>query len=241
MCRTPRDDRRRRPGSARRRCGGGGRGDVFFYPDAISGYFSGFLVDAPGAVFWLFASQMSESLIRIDASDLLRRASLIGKASKNLDKVIAQSLNEGGDKVRTDVRRALQKQSGARAYKVITERTRSVRAYEGFLRYTIIGNPKTTNIKDFKASLKRGAGGGVSASPWGIGRQFARSFSLGGSDPSKFRIRTTNARFPIRKPHGPNIAKEMLTGNVPTVFILSVSAQIGPVMFKRIQRALGLS
>ena len=76
--------------------------------------------------------------ISIDASDLRRLIRQLDQMQAKLPQAIARGLNEGGDKVRTQTQRALQKQTGLTRYASVTKRVRTARAFPGGMNYSII-------------------------------------------------------------------------------------------------------
>ena len=70
--------------------------------------------------------------ISIDSSDLKRLERDLERIQAQLPQAIARGLNEGGDKVRTQVQRALQKQTSLVKYSSVTSRVRTVRAFAGW-------------------------------------------------------------------------------------------------------------
>jgi hypothetical protein len=78
-------------------------------------------------------------------------------------------VNEGGDKVRTQVQRALQKQTSLVRYASVTKRVRTTRAFPGALSYSIVvaGKPPT-KPPEFRTRVTTGRGGGVTIWMWGV-------------------------------------------------------------------------
>jgi hypothetical protein len=178
--------------------------------------------------------------VQIDASQLLLTAKRFRGAPIGVRQAIREGLNQGGDKTATDVRKALWKQTGAKAYRIILQHTRTIRAVEGAgdYHYTIVASGKGLPLTDFRAIVRGGSGGAVIGYPWGVAHRFQRSFSLDGSVAGA-RVRTTSKRFPIRRIYGPSIAKEAMQGAVPSVFLLSAQAQVPPIILARLARVLG--
>lgn len=150
---------------------------------------------------------------------------------------------EGGMKVQTDLRRNLGRIMGVK-YGIMTKVVTS--SYQGGGRFVMyVRSPydmklygPTLPITLFGA---RGGGGGVSAAPWGRSRTFKRSFvvtkTANASLVLPFRARLGQDRRPVRRIFGPNPAKELLKAPMPLVFQMSVRAQVGPVIEKRLARA----
>jgi len=67
--------------------------------------------------------------INVDASSLHKLSAEIARLRTRIPVAIAQGLNEGGDKVRTQVRRAMQEQTGLLRLKSITSRSSTARAF----------------------------------------------------------------------------------------------------------------
>ena len=193
--------------------------------------------------------------LHVDIAPLLALATRLRGADNKIATAIRQGLNEGGDLVRTDVRRALQKVTGLRTYRSVTSRTRSTKATEGSLRYTIIGSGKGIPIREFTTKGTLGPGGGVTSNPWATLHMFKRSFVGTGRIAGQFRARLPGPKVErtisggkrgtrkvkvsaIRALYGPSIPKEMLQGPVPGLFLISTGAQVPPAIIKRMSRAL---
>ena len=168
------------------------------------------------------------------------------KLAASIPVAIARGLNEGGDKVRTQVQRSLWKQTGAKKYASITSRVRTARAFgasapksgigpvgSGSLSYSIIvaGKP-TMKIDEFSWSE---TGHGIEAMTWAVRHDFQRSFLLHG----KFKARLGKGRFPIRTLYGPNLAKELTKGATPAVFLFAAREFVPPAIMKHIAKAVG--
>ena len=185
------------------------------------------------------------------SSDLERMAKGLEAQQGKVRRAIAQGLNEGGDKVRTQVRRTMREQTGLLRLNSVTRRERGLRAFAtgpeaksgvgpprpGGLSYTIIyvGKPPT-KPDEFRKSVTTGPGGGVTVWMWAVAHKFKRSFQ------QKFkgglRMRTTGPRLPIRSFDGPNLAKEAVKGQVATTFLEGAATIVPPIIEKRLARAL---
>lgn len=143
---------------------------------------------------------------------------------------LREGLYEGGDKVRTRVRRALRVQTNVSKAASVNSRVNSRRAG---MTYIIVGEGKGLPITDFPHS----APGNVEASPWGVVHRFKRSFVKPGS--GAFVARLTSKRFPLRKLFGPSIAKEIVKDGALDAFHAGVAADIVPAIEKRLARLLG--
>jgi hypothetical protein len=174
------------------------------------------------------------------------------KLERELPRAIAQGLNEGGDKVRTQVQKSLQRQTGLVKYESVTSRVGTRRAFDGAprsgigpvavgsLAYEIIvrGKP-STKPSEFKYSVKKGPGGGVTVWVWNVPHKFQRSFALFGKAAEGLRARTGETRFPIRSFDGPNLAKEAVEGETAETFEKGAATLVMPMIEKRIGRILG--
>jgi hypothetical protein len=166
-------------------------------------------------------------------------------------RAIAQGLNEGGDKVRTQVRKAMREQTGLIRLNSVTKREGNIRAFAtglapksgvgpsrgASLEYAIIyrGKPNT-KPDEFKKAVAKGPGGGVTVWMWNVAHKFKRSFQ------QKFkgglRMRRRDPRLPIRAFDGPNLAKEAVKDQVAATFLAQSAALVPPMIEKRLARAL---
>jgi hypothetical protein len=179
-------------------------------------------------------------IVTVDATQLLAVASRLKGYSDRMPKVLADGLNEGGDKVRTRFQKTLQKQTGAIKYKTITEAVRTLRATPGAsASYTLRIAGKGLPIKAFKVTAKRGPGGGVVAFPWDVEHKFKRSFVLGSGDGRAFKARTTSKRFPVRSLYGPSLPKEAIKGEAAAAWLAGAAELVPPIILKRMGRAFG--
>jgi hypothetical protein len=175
--------------------------------------------------------------IQIDSSDLKRLIRQLDRVQAKLPQAIARGVNEGGDKVRTQVQRALQQQTSLVRYGSVTKRTRTARAFPGALSYSIVvaGKPPTKPA-EFRTRVTMGKGGGVTIWMWGVAHKFKRSFQqkLKGG----LRMRLDSARLPIRGFDGPNLAKEAVKDRAAKAFFDTTAAVVAPIVEKHMQRAL---
>jgi hypothetical protein len=175
--------------------------------------------------------------ISIDASDLRRLIRQLDQMQAKLPQAIARGLNEGGDKVRTQTQRALQKQAGLTRYASVTKRTRTARAFLGGLNYSIIVSGKpATRPAEFRTRVTTGPGGGVTIWMWGVAHKFKRSFQqkLKGG----LCMRLDAARLPVRGFDGPNLAKEAVKDQTAQAFFRTTAAVVAPIVEKHLMRAL---
>lgn len=127
------------------------------------------------------------------ASDRLSGAALTELAS--------ESLRRGGEKTRTQWRRAIREQGAWKTQGSVNSRTRSYR--DGPFAYTLEARGKGEPIIYYKGLgvTSKGVRSGV----WNASRVFQRSFLNGG-----YRARLTKDRFPVRTLKGPSVAKEAI-------------------------------
>lgn len=147
---------------------------------------------------------------------------------------IARGLNAGGEKVRTRVQRELKEQTGVKAYRSITSRVRTARAFAGGLAYQIIVTGKGIPVEEFPVAV---TAKGVDAKTWGVDHLFKRSFRE--KDRGGLRARTTSSRFPIRRLYGPSLPKELGKGSTPGAFYVAVSEFVGPAILRNLARVAG--
>ena len=117
---------------------------------------------------------------------------------------MSRALNHEGDKGRTQVKRALVKQTGIK-YGAVDKAMATIRATPATLTYRLKARGNETNIAWFGGAQRQK---GVSAAPWNKRRIFAHSFIV-----PKFGrafIRTSKKRLPIRWLYGPNLARELV-------------------------------
>jgi hypothetical protein len=173
-------------------------------------------------------------LFKVDTSGLQKMARDLEAARAKIPRALAQGLNQGGDKVRTQVQRALKEQTNVKLYKSITSRVRTVRAFPGRLCYEIVATGKGIPIREFPVQV---TGRGVDAEPWGVEHLFKRSFRekyIGG-----LMSRIGKERKPIRLLRGPSLPKELVKGETPVVFDEAAQSFVPPALAKAIARAIG--
>ena len=202
--------------------------------------------------------------LSIDSSDLKKLQRTLERMQAKLPQAIARGLNEGGDKVRTQVQRALQRQTGLVRYGSVTERTRTARAYttgtaaksgigpprSASLSYSIIVSGKPTKPDEFHTRVTKGRGGGVTVWLWGVAHKFKRSFQSPWLAGGGLRMRTEAVRgapgprggmvprLPLRGFDGPNLAKEAVKDETAKAFFETTAAVVAPIVEKHMQRAL---
>lgn len=178
-------------------------------------------------------------------------------------RAMREGLQEGGNKVRTSVRKALKPQMGVLKYGTIVANTTGTIANAG-MNYIIRGTGKGLPIKEFKVSGKAGQGAlrwsakqhwklqertgsgrfgpikdvppEVTASPWSVSRTFKRSFV--GSGGYRAAIKD-GGRYKIRALYGPSVAKEIIKDASLAAFQSSVQVDVAPAIEKRLARIIG--
>jgi hypothetical protein len=175
--------------------------------------------------------------ISIDASDLRRLQRDLDRLQAKLPQAIARGLNEGGDRVRTQVQRTLQKQTGLVKHGSVTKRARTIRAFPGGLNYSIIVSGKpATKPTEFRTRVTTGKGGGVIIWMWGVAHKFKRSFQQ--LERGGLRMRLGAARLPVRGFDGPNLAKEAVKDQTAEAFFRTTGAVVAPIVEKHLMRVL---
>ena len=146
---------------------------------------------------------------------------------------LSRSLNHEGDKGRTQVKRALVKQTGIK-YGAVDKAIVTVRSTPATLTYTLKAGGDETNIASFGGVQRRK---GVSAAPWNKRRIFARSFIV----PRFGRafIRTSKNRLPIRPLYGPNLARELVKDSSAAAWqsgVANIVARVGHEISRMLPR-----
>ena len=171
--------------------------------------------------------------VTLDAA-VERFASRIAAFPAKARQAMAEGLNEGGDRERTQVRRALRHQTGVSKAGTITSHTDSRRASAGSLEYVIRGLGKGLPIRDFPVSA--GTHSPVVARPWGVAHKFERSFRT--SRKGLLRARRGASRFPIRALYGPSVAKEIVKDETAAEFTANAGPKVERAVIKRLGRLL---
>ena len=147
---------------------------------------------------------------------------------------MARGLNDAGDIVRTQVRRALKEQMGVTSYGIVVDATGSIPASPSGLVYKITGTGKGLPIKDFPVSAA--AGGPVTAEPWGVSHTFTRSFKT--TRQGRLLARRGSARLPVRALRGPSPAKERVKDQSLATFEAAVPGIVEPTVMRRLIRLM---
>ena len=147
---------------------------------------------------------------------------------------MARGLNDGGDIVRTQVRRALKEQMGVTSYGIVVDHTGAIPASPSGLVYKITGSGKGLPIKDFPVSAS--PGGPVTAMPWGVSHTFTRSFKT--TKAGRLLARRGASRLPVRSLRGPSPAKELVKAESLATFEAAVPAIVEPTIMRRLVRLM---
>lgn len=159
----------------------------------------------------------------VDLSALDRLANGFASAGDQAPHAIRRGLNRTGDKVRTQVKRALVAQTGLKAG-VINRAVKTRRASYGHLAYELRSRGGDVSLKFFAARETRR---GVSAAPHGQRQIFPGDFIKGGRFPNRVGLkmgghvfkRTGSGRTPIEKQKsGVIIPEEMVSGESERAF-----------------------
>jgi hypothetical protein len=162
-------------------------------------------------------------------------------AARALPVAIARGLNQGGDKALTQIKRALQQQTGLLRYGSVTQRVRTRRAFPGQLAYFIVGSSyPSTKPDEFRYKATTGPGGGVTVDFWGVPHRLARSFAFKGRTTgwAALKARKEAERFPIRGFDGPNIAKELIKDRSAAAFT-AAAPEVQAAILRNIAGLLG--
>lgn len=177
-------------------------------------------------------------------------------------RAMSEGLREGGDKVRTKVRKALKEQTNVKRYGAIVDRTKSFAAE---LEYTIRGSRKPLSIPEEiptrgragKGAIRwsrrrhwqlqaRQAGGRfgplpdvppeVTSRPWNVSHLFKRSFV--GEQGMRAAIPADGGKWRFRKLFGPNVAKEIVKDRSLATFQAAIKTDVLPPIEKRLARVM---
>ncbi|MGQ2968905.1 MAG: hypothetical protein ACT6RF_09170 [Allorhizobium sp.] len=191
-----------------------------------------------------------------DISGMQRLGNAMGRLDSHQRHLVLQrAVNHTGDKARTQVIRALAKQTGL-GYGVIKSAVRTGRAWgagadaqtfapgRGSLVYVMSSTGGDISLKFFKAreTLK-----GVTAAPFGKRKLFPRTFMKGGRFPNRKDAKRLNGhvyrplgkswRGPVEfQNSGVVIPEQMLQGATAEVFAKAVSEQLPPRVMHEINR-----
>ncbi len=169
--------------------------------------------------------------VRADFDAMGARLRAVGNQAPH---VIRRAINRVGDKTRTQVVRALARQTGAK-YGTIRRAMRYVRANYGRLDYRIVARGTFMPLSAFAARQTRA---GVSAAPWGKRQLFRGAFiaaSLGGGVyVREVKEGRRAGRLPIRQLYGPAIPRELLRDAVRETFERAAAAELVPAVEREV-------
>ena len=172
--------------------------------------------------------------VKFSGTSLSAWAEKIATLGAQADVEMARGLNDAGDIVRTQVRRAMKDQMGVLRYAIVVDATASIPASPGRLTYSITATGKGLPIVDFPVSAS--PGGPVTASPWGVAHTFTRSFKT--TRKGRLLARRTASRFPVRSLRGPSPAKELVKDASLATFEAAVPAIVEPTIMRRLVRLM---
>jgi hypothetical protein len=127
--------------------------------------------------------------------------------------VMMRALNHESDKGRTQVKRALVRQTGIK-YSQINKAVETIRATPASLEYVLKATGDETNLNLFNA---RQGKRGVSAAPWGKRQVFKHSFTVPAYG-NRVYVRTSDERGPLKPLYGPNFARELVKDETAATF-----------------------
>ncbi|TWD54532.1 hypothetical protein FB480_103444 [Agrobacterium vitis] len=186
--------------------------------------------------------------VSIKISGLDRQIKWVGGLTPKTKLAIRSGMSNGGDKVRTDVRKALQIVSGATKYASVVKRSQgfyapsSARGGAYVLRIGRGDGDNKSALPWLKADefKERVSKAGIIASPWAKPRLLKRSFAIKGRDDADaYRVRLPGQRK-TRRIYGPNLAKEFLTDIPAYVVTGSIKTRLVPEIGKRLDKAWGI-
>lgn len=156
----------------------------------------------------------AKTVIRTD-NDLInafaRTMGALGRRDASI--VFQRAMSRGGSKTNTAVKRALRKQTSAKA-RDVNAATQYVRPSRSNLQTKIIVRGGHMSLKQFGAKQ---FSYGVRAKVWGESKRFEGAFVVGKLGGHAF-VRETSKRFPIRKMYGPALPKEVLKDDAIETF-----------------------
>lgn len=170
----------------------------------------------------------------VDARAFDELAAKVAAIGRDVRPALARALNHTGDKARTQVIRALVKQTGAK-YGAVRKALTSRPATAGAPVYRIIAQGPYLSLKEFGA---RQTGAGVSAAPWGRRRVFAHTFIVPALGGHVFE-RKGKARLPLRKLWGPALPKELVKDQTKAAFETTVAVELPRRVAHEIEAVLG--
>jgi hypothetical protein len=173
-------------------------------------------------------------IFQIDTKSIERLTGRLVAAGKGIRPALARAINHTGAKARTQVLRALVKQTGAK-YAAVRKTIHSKPASVGTLIYRIVSSGAYMSLKEFGA---RQTSKGVSAAPWNKRRVFPHTFIVSSLGGHVFE-RKGASRLPIRKLWGPAIPKEMLKDLSKAAFETTVATELPGRVAHEVDAILG--
>jgi hypothetical protein len=172
--------------------------------------------------------------VKVDTSGFDKMATIFLATGRNIVPALSRAINHTGDKARTQVTRALVKQTGLK-YGRVKETIRTFPASFTRLLYRIVSRGGYVSLKEFGA---RQTSEGVSAAPWSRRRVFAHTFIVPSMGGHVFE-RTTSKRFPLRKLWGPAVPAELVKDASLKAFEATVNAELPARLDHEIGAILG--
>lgn len=155
---------------------------------------------------------------------------MLERAAKVSPQAVSMAINRTIERARTDVTRALVKQTGLR-FGAVRKATSLLRSSPATLTAEIRARGGYTSLKEFGARQTKK---GVSAAPWGRRQVFDHTFIVRRYGGHVYK-REGAARFPIQKLYGPAIPVEMVKGQSKAAFLRAVETELP----KRLDHELG--
>lgn len=215
--------------SGERRGKGFVQGHVLSPDGSITGRRSDMAARAGGA------SLLSSALgISVHWQGLSRIAQLLERAAQVSPEAVSRALNRTAERARTDVTRALVKQTGLK-FGAVRKATSLWRASPGSLSAEIRAKGGYTSLKEFGPRQTKK---GVSAAPWGRRQVFDHAFIVKRYGGHVYK-REGARRFPIRKLYGPAIPVEMVKGASRDAFFRAVESELPKRLDHELSRVLG--
>jgi hypothetical protein len=167
-------------------------------------------------------ARSSQLEITVDTKNFDRMAAIFAMLGADIKPALSRALNHTGDKTRTQVARALVRQTGIK-YGRIRQALRTIGANVGRLVYTIEARGPYLGLEEFSP---RQTAKGVSAAPWGKRQVFPHTFLLRTAHFNGVYERTSPARYPLHRLWGPAIPVEMIKDQSKAAFERTVDAEL---------------
>lgn len=191
---------------------------------------------------------MAILLVEADLAALLKyEEGMRAFGPARFQQIVAWTLNQVGNKLRTQVARSLVTQTGLK-YGEVRDQMNTIPASAASLAYEVIGsgryfgvghfsaraqgqNPRGVNLKTLWGPVNTG---GVSASPWGRAQLFRGAFMVGG----RVFVRRGPARYPIKFLYGPSVPREMERDAIPQDFIAAAEHELPGAIDRKLNQML---